>query len=161
MDRAVGALSDAARADQSRGVADIEELASRFREASGMPVTVAIDSGVARALSQRLAATAHRLVSEGLTNIWRHAPAAASATVEIAGAQVAGHPAASITVRNVLAPASPPLQPATRADRTGGLGLVGLRERVEALGGQLRAGPTDAGWELRAVVPLERDPSSK
>lgn len=38
----------------------------------------------------------------------------------------------------------------------GGFGLVGLRERVTALGGELRAGPGEGagrGWEVRARFP--------
>ncbi|GKQ40585.1 hypothetical protein [Streptomyces sp. A012304] len=36
----------------------------------------------------------------------------------------------------------------------GGFGLVGLKERVTALGGELDAGPRGGvGWEVRAVLP--------
>ncbi|MDF3149127.1 sensor histidine kinase, partial [Streptomyces sp. T21Q-yed] len=36
----------------------------------------------------------------------------------------------------------------------GGFGLVGLKERVTALGGELHAGPRGGvGWEVRAVFP--------
>jgi signal transduction histidine kinase len=36
----------------------------------------------------------------------------------------------------------------------GGFGLVGMAERVEALGGRLRAGPTPEGaWEVVAEFP--------
>jgi signal transduction histidine kinase len=39
--------------------------------------------------------------------------------------------------------------------RTGsGMGLEGMRERVESLGGSLEAGPTAAaGWRLHAILP--------
>ena len=40
-----------------------------------------------------------------------------------------------------------------------GLGLVGMRERVSALGGQLQAGPRDGGgFRVRAELPA-RAPS--
>ena len=40
-----------------------------------------------------------------------------------------------------------------------GLGLIGMRERVSALGGQLRAGPQDdGGFQVRAELPA-RAPS--
>ncbi|WP_435809522.1 hypothetical protein [Streptomyces iakyrus] len=38
----------------------------------------------------------------------------------------------------------------------GGFGIVGLTERVTALGGELHAGPRaggGAGWQVRAVFP--------
>jgi signal transduction histidine kinase len=34
-----------------------------------------------------------------------------------------------------------------------GLGLIGLRERVELLGGEFFAGPGDSGWRLDASLP--------
>jgi len=41
-------------------------------------------------------------------------------------------------------------------DRRGGHGLVGMRERVRALGGTLTTGPDDAGgFRVRAVLPLD------
>lgn len=40
------------------------------------------------------------------------------------------------------------------AAHSGGFGLVGLKERVTALGGELRAGPRAGdGWEVRALFP--------
>jgi signal transduction histidine kinase len=42
----------------------------------------------------------------------------------------------------------------TTAD-AGGVGLIGMRERVEALGGTLTAGPEAGGWRVTAVVPRE------
>ncbi|WP_374202031.1 hypothetical protein [Streptomyces sp. AC550_RSS872] len=39
----------------------------------------------------------------------------------------------------------------------GGCGLVGLKERVTALGGELHTGPRGgAGWEVRAVFPARK-----
>jgi signal transduction histidine kinase len=36
-----------------------------------------------------------------------------------------------------------------------GLGLVGMRERVSALGGRLRAGPrSGGGFQVRAEIPV-------
>ena len=49
--------------------------------------------------------------------------------------------------------------PAHRSGRGPGLGLVGMRERVSALGGQLHAGPQDGGgFQVRAELPA-RAPS--
>ena len=47
-------------------------------------------------------------------------------------------------------------RPSTPAGETGaGLGIPGMRSRVEALGGTLEAGPLpDRGFRVRAVLPL-------
>ena len=34
-----------------------------------------------------------------------------------------------------------------------GYGLVGMRERVDALGGGFHAGPDGEMWRIRAVIP--------
>jgi signal transduction histidine kinase len=34
-----------------------------------------------------------------------------------------------------------------------GYGLTGMRERADLIGGELRTGPTDDGWQVRLVVP--------
>ncbi len=49
-----------------------------------------------------------------------------------------------------MAPAPAP----TLAETGAGLGLAGLRERADAAGGRLAAGPAaDGGWEVRATLP--------
>ncbi|MFI6519124.1 sensor histidine kinase [Spirillospora sp. NPDC050679] len=86
-----------------------------------------------------------RVVQEALSNTARHAPGApAAVTVEVDGRL------AEVTVADP-GPAGPD-EPAPG----GGLGLVGMRERVAALGGTLRAGPAGAGWSVRATIPLGR-----
>ena len=35
----------------------------------------------------------------------------------------------------------------------GGFGLRGMRERVEVVGGRVRAEPTTSGWTVEIVVP--------
>ena len=40
-------------------------------------------------------------------------------------------------------------------DAGAGLGLIGMRERIDSTGGTLEAGPDPAGgWRLRAVLPV-------
>ena len=36
-----------------------------------------------------------------------------------------------------------------------GYGLVGMRERAAALGGDLEAGPTPGGWRVTCRLPVE------
>ncbi|WP_370087366.1 sensor histidine kinase [Streptacidiphilus sp. MAP12-16] len=91
--------------------------------------------------------TVYRVVQESLTNIARHARGARVATVTIS------QDSTDITVE--IGNDAPP-HPAIHASTRGGYGLVGMRERVEALGGTLDAGPRPgAGWSVRATLPLQ------
>jgi signal transduction histidine kinase len=118
----------------------IEELGERM---SGAGVEVAIEqSGEERTLPDSVALTAYRVLQESLTNVLRHGPQRA------ASVQLAYEPdAIDITVSNPL--------PATAPTVTGGgMGLVGMRKRVTALGGDFSAGPTsDRRFEVRARIP--------
>ena len=95
-------------------------------------------------LTGTLADTAFRVVQEGLTNAVKHAP---GADVDVAVELTDGR------LRVTVHDAGP--RGADALSETGsGLGLRGLRERVEALGGALEAGAVDGGWQLRADLPL-------
>ncbi|WP_425295416.1 hypothetical protein [Nocardia abscessus] len=48
---------------------------------------------------------------------------------------------------------APPRGPAAGAE-SGRRGLVNMRERAAALGGNLRAGPDSGCWEVLASLPL-------
>jgi signal transduction histidine kinase len=99
-------------------------------------------------------AAVHRIVQEALTNVILHAPDATSVTVTVEETP------AGITVevtddapRRALG-GSPLFAPAS-GQRGSGHGLTGMRERAEALGGALRAGPgPDRGWTIAANLPL-------
>ena len=84
---------------------------------------------------------AYRVVQEALTNAARHQESPVAAVTVGADDGIV-----SVVV-------------ATTGRRTagddGGHGLVGMRERVEALGGQLLAGPTDEGWNITATLPAD------
>ncbi|MFI7220671.1 sensor histidine kinase [Micromonospora maritima] len=85
-----------------------------------------------------------RLTQEALTNVAKHAGAAARARFTVAVVDGAVHWAVSDDGRG----AAPAVVPAG-----GGHGIVGMRERVEVLGGRLEAGPTGEGWRVRTVLP--------
>lgn len=86
-----------------------------------------------------------RVVQEALSNTARHAPgAAASVTVDV------GERLARVTVTDQGSTA------AGGRPSGGGLGLVGMRERVTALGGTLRAEPEGPGWTVHATIPVGR-----
>jgi signal transduction histidine kinase len=139
--------------------------------------------GEGRPVDASIELAVYRVVQESLTNVAKHAGdveaevvlsyapdalevriANAAIGADAAGAASAAGPATGATGAATAAAAG--VQP-TRicksseytVDKTiverGGLGLIGMRERVELLGGQLQAGPRpDGGFEVRAVFPL-------
>jgi signal transduction histidine kinase len=97
-----------------------------------------------RTWSPELARSVQRLVLEGLTNVRKHARAATSVrvTIELVDGRVV------VRVRDDGARAGRP------RFRPSGFGMVGLGERVSALGGELASGPLDGGgWQLAASLP--------
>ncbi|MFI7633053.1 sensor histidine kinase [Nonomuraea sp. NPDC049400] len=91
-----------------------------------------------------VSSTVYRVVRESLTNVLRHARHARAVTVGITQDEEA------VTVE--VEDDAP--QVAARCYRRAGYGLVGMRERLEALGGTLTAGPRPgSGWRVRATVP--------
>ena len=100
------------------------------------------------ALSETFDLTLYRLVQEGLTNCAKHA-SASQVEVRIAGARITARDCIMLTMTDNGAGAD-------WAARQDGLGLVGMRERVEALGGQLHI-TTAPGYGFRTVasLPLE------
>jgi signal transduction histidine kinase len=127
------------------GVADVPALVERVRE-SGVPVTLELSPNLP-ALTAQATVTAYRVVQESLTNVLRHAgkvptrvhlaPMDGSLLIDVwdAGGDVA--------------PASSP----------GGLGLVGMRERVLSCGGEITSGPgPDGGFRVRVVLPAVGTP---
>ncbi len=114
---------------------------------SGLRVTCRLE-GTREGLGSQAAHAAFRVVQESLTNALRHAP---GAEVRVLIRSEAGGRAVTVRVENDPAP-----QPAgTTEDQPGlvgtGRGLLGLRERVFALGGSFSAGPVPrGGWLVEA-----------
>ncbi|TXK38326.1 sensor histidine kinase [Nonomuraea sp. C10] len=136
---------EAARTPGS-SLADLRLLTERF-SAEGPKVAFEIGSGIDdRTLPPEVLTTLHRVLQEALTNIRKHAQQ--TAWVE---ADLRRHDTAVVLrVRNHGSAANPRL-----ARLGGGFGLVGMAERVEALGGRLHAGPTPEGaWQVTAEFPL-------
>lgn len=143
--RVAAAAAAAAAADDGPSLADLEGLVGESRQA-GMVVELAVQ-GEVREYAPEVEQTAYRVVQEALTNVHKHA-AGAKVLVRLAhrDAEVAmqvenGAPDASGTAAVAGLP-------------SGGNGLVGMRERVLALGGVFVSGPTDAGgFRVSAVLP--------
>jgi signal transduction histidine kinase len=97
-----------------------------------------------RRWSPEVARSVQRLVQEGLTNVRKHARTATSVCVSIE--QDDGR--LLVRVRDDGARRGRP------RFRSSGFGLVGLSERVAALGGELHGGPVEGGgWLLAASLP--------
>jgi signal transduction histidine kinase len=91
-----------------------------------------------------------RLTQEALTNVAKHAGAAAHARLRVA--MIDGEVHWEVTDSGGIAPADTP--------PGGGHGITGMRERVEVLGGHLSAGPHGAGWRVHTVLPRLASSSS-
>ncbi|MCX5204515.1 histidine kinase [Streptomyces sp. NBC_00237] len=122
-------------------LADLERLLEQSRSA-GVPVERQ-DEGTARDLPAMVEHTAYRVVQEALTNVHKHA---VRPTVRVAVRHLPS--ALEVTVTNTAAHVPAPPLPGS------GLGLVGLRERVELLGGRFAAGPgPSGGFAVTARLP--------
>jgi signal transduction histidine kinase len=129
------------------GLGQLPHLVERAR-AAGLPVTVTV-TGAERALPPDVDGAAYRIVQEALTNVSRHA-GRASASVHLHYTP----DALSVRVDDDGPGAGTGPWPAGP-----GLGLIGMRERVTALGGRLSAGPRDdGGFQVHADLPARARP---
>ncbi|MGY0234401.1 sensor histidine kinase [Longispora urticae] len=125
-----------------RGLDQLPDLVDRAR-AMGLDATLTVE-GRRREVPTPVDRAAYRIVQESLTNVARHA-AAASASV-----RVDYRPdVLAVTVEDDGAATSDPVTPGT--------GLLGMRERVAALGGRLHARPRpEGGFAVHAELPMGR-----
>jgi signal transduction histidine kinase len=121
----------------------LDELVGKVR-AAGLTVSTA-SAGEPRPLAPGIDLSAYRIVQEALSNAIRHAP---GAEVRV----VLDYRADGLAVRVVN---SAPRQPAAPGPGSGH-GLLGMRERIAMVGGELATGPTpDGGYEVLAVLPTD------
>ncbi|WP_344018679.1 sensor histidine kinase [Streptomyces luteireticuli] len=103
-----------------------------------------VTTGVVRPLPQGVELSAYRIVQEALSNVLRHAPGAA-ARVELSYVPV------GLGLRVVNGPPDRLAKPSPGA----GHGVLGMRERVAMLGGEMTDGSTsDGGYEVTAFLPV-------
>ncbi|MGV9368162.1 sensor histidine kinase [Amycolatopsis sp. NPDC003731] len=115
-------------------VAAVRSLADRI------PMEVALTVGTVPRLDAAVEATAYFVTSEALTNALKHARTdRADVRIEVAGAELR----VEVTDAGVGG-----------ADAEGGTGLAGLRDRVQALGGELDVTSGAGGTTVTAVIPL-------
>ena len=125
------------------GMEGIEALVGQSREA-GMVVELSVQ-GERREYSPEVEQTAYRVVQEALTNVHKHA-AGSKVMVRLA------HRGAEVAMQVENGPSDAGASDAGLP--SGGNGLVGMRERVLALGGVFVSGETDAGgFRVSAVLP--------
>ena len=118
-------------------LADLEPLLGSARAAG---LTVDANIQIRQKLPVAVDLSAYRIIQEALTNAVKHAP---GSRVEVAVDTRRGE--LVITVTNAA--------PAQRSGN-GGIGLVNMRERAQAVGGKLTAGPQDGLWRVRAELPV-------
>lgn len=120
------------------GLGQLPELCERMSDAG---VTVWLEtSGPPRPVPDRVGLVAYRVVQEALTNVLKHSGAStATVRVRYVGEQLV------LQIDNPGVAADPPGE---------GLGIPGMRGRVEDLGGTFTAGPVPAGrFRVRATLP--------
>jgi signal transduction histidine kinase len=122
----------------------LPQLVGHVRE-SGVPVDVTV-RGTPQSVPPGVDLSAYRIVQEALTNVLKHArQAEARVLLEY------GEDALGVTVSNngVRVP---------NEGQKSGHGLIGIRERVAVVGGDVTAGPLDAGgFEIRARLPYSTE----
>jgi signal transduction histidine kinase len=119
------------------GIDGLPALVKRFRSA-GADITLTVEGDTGR-LPATTGLAVYRITQEALTNAVKHAPGSPTALRLIVAAGTVTLTADSLA------------EPGTGT----GLGLVGMRERAESLGGTCQAGPGGRGWLVRATLPVD------
>lgn len=139
------------RSDEEAGVPppvpSASEIATLVEHArtGGLAVDLRTNGDLAR-IAPGIGVALYRIAQEALANAARHAPHART----VLGLEVAdGH--ASLVAETIGPTAARPAGEGTRRC----YGLIGMRERAAALGGELTAGPTADGWLVTCRVPLD------
>lgn len=143
----VHSLVDALRTEQgpptapTPGIADLDSLVVSAR-ATGLTVTTTVH-GEPRPVPAVIDVAAARIVQESLTNVVRHS------TAEHATVTVTYGPDA------LIVSVDDDGRPLSAGPSSGGSGIVGMRERARALGGNLSVRrPPGGGFSVRATFPL-------
>jgi signal transduction histidine kinase len=112
--------------------------------ASGGEISLAVAGERPDRIPDAVQLAAFRIVQESLTNVRRHAPAAA-ARVCLAFED----DRLRVTIENEAGSAND-------GARAPGIGILGMRERATALGGTVEAGPSNDGYTVMAELPYRR-----
>jgi signal transduction histidine kinase len=146
MRQVLGALAeDDAPLEPTGQSQDLAGLVDRFRTA-GLPLH-AVGVSLAPPTDTGLRLALYRVVQESLTNVLRHAPGTARVDLELSRRPDRWE----VTVVDQGG-----VVPAPESDGAG-LGLVGMRERVELFGGTVEAGPGERGWRVHVSIPAREE----
>jgi signal transduction histidine kinase len=141
--RGPGTAEPAEPAEPVPGLDRLDELIGSFAGA-GLQVTSEV-TGQARPLPEAVELTAYRVIQESLTNTRKHA-GCDTAVVRL------GYTPGALSL--AVEDDGNPLAHGSR-DMPEGHGIVGMRERVAALGGRLSVGPRPGGgYRVSAELPL-------
>ncbi|TQN44156.1 putative secreted protein with PEP-CTERM sorting signal [Blastococcus colisei] len=121
------------------GLADLDQLVERLT-AAGMALEFTV-AGLPRPLPAASDLAAYRVIQESLTNAHKH------------GAEDSARLTLHWTADTLEVEVVNPVTAGRAAATGGGHGLLGMRERTTALGGQLSVEPGPARFRVRAVVP--------
>ena len=129
------------------GLADLPQLIETVR-ATGLAVDFTLPDDL-EAIPRQTGAAVYRITREALTNVVRHAHAS-KARVQV----VHQNGRIEVAVRDDGAGGGN----GPAGDSEPGHGIIGMRERAEALGGRLSAGPaSDGGFLVTASLPVNSD----
>jgi signal transduction histidine kinase len=117
----------------------LRRLAEDFERESGVPCHLRVE-GMPLHLSPDASLAIYRAVQEALTNVRKHADAS---EVLIDLRYLGRRAELTVSDRGTTRPSL----------ASSGYGLVGIKERIELLGGELEAGPTADGFQMRLSVP--------
>lgn len=133
----------------------LDELAASSREA-GLQVSL-VRVGEPRRLPGAARTALHRIAQESLTNVLKHAGEGATVVI----AENWRPDEVTLTVTSTGGNRATATDPVTGAAIAGsGLGLIGMRERAEMLGGRLVAGHIDGGFQVVAALPFRLEEAS-
>ena len=121
----------------------LRKLVQEFTESTGIDVDLKLGIPEDMQLSPEAGLALFRAAQEGLTNVQRHAKAT-SVTLVL---NPTAHELELVLQDNGEGPKQEHV-----TERDSGFGLLGLRERVALLGGQVTFGPADAGGARLAVT---------
>jgi signal transduction histidine kinase len=140
--RTVGLLHDepSGTAPPLPGASDIAPLVEQYR-GRGLEVELELHGQSSAIAPPATGLALYRIAQESLANAVKHAPGAGVCIqLELDGD-------VRLTIRNAVT--------ADMHNSGTGLGLGGMRERAELLGGWLRAGPDGDGWKVECFIPGE------